>query len=93
MMTFLLIMIYLAFISLGLPDSLLGAAWPSMRLTLNAPLSAAGPLSMIVSCGTVVSSLLSGRVIAARTKLVKNRLALLAGFERRHNSNSVRVYK
>ena len=63
MMTFLLIMIYLAFISLGLPDSLLGAAWPSMRLTLNAPLSAAGPLSMIVSCGTIVSSLLSGRVI------------------------------
>ena len=63
MMTFLLIMIYLAFISLGLPDSLLGAAWPSMRLTLNAPLSAAGPISMIVSGGTIVSSLLSGRVI------------------------------
>ena len=62
-MTFLLIMIYLAFISLGLPDSLLGAAWPSMRLTLNASLSAAGPLSMIVSCGTIVSSLFSGRVI------------------------------
>lgn len=63
MMTFLLIMIYLAFISLGLPDSLLGAAWPSMRLTLNAPLSAAGLISMIVSGGTIVSSLCSGRVI------------------------------
>ena len=37
--------------------------------------------------------LLSGRVIAARTKLVENRLTLLAGFERRHNINSVRVYK
>lgn len=63
MLTFLLIMIYLAFISLGLPDSLLGAAWPSMRLTLGMPLSAAGLISMIVSGGTIVSSLLSGRVI------------------------------
>ena len=59
----LLVVIYLAFISLGLPDSLLGAAWPVMRVDLAAPLSAAGAVSMIVSFGTIVSSLMSSRVI------------------------------
>lgn len=56
-------MIYLAFISLGLPDSLLGSAWPVMRLELGAPLSYAGVVSMIISGGTIVSSLASSRVI------------------------------
>lgn len=64
MLTFLLVMIYLAFISLGLPDSLLGSAWPVMRLDLNMPLSAAGVISMIITGGTIVSSFLSGRLIA-----------------------------
>lgn len=63
MMTFLLVMVYVAFISLGLPDSVLGAAWPSMQVELNLGLSAAGPVQMLVSAGTVVSSLLSGKVI------------------------------
>ena len=63
MMTFLLVMVYVAFISLGLPDSVLGAAWPIMRIDLNMGLSAAGPVQMVVSAGTVVSSLMSGRVI------------------------------
>ena len=53
----LLIVIYAAFIGLGLPDTVLGAAWPLMQLDLNAPLSAAGLLSIIVSVGTIVSSL------------------------------------
>lgn len=64
MATWFLIVIYLAFISLGLPDSLLGAAWPIMRPDLSAPLEAAGLLAMIVAAGTIVSSLFSGRLIA-----------------------------
>ncbi|RAP74967.1 MFS transporter [Paenibacillus montanisoli] len=61
--TILLLIIYLAFISLGLPDSLLGAAWPAMRLDLGAPLGMAGVLSMTVTVGTIVSSLVSGAVV------------------------------
>lgn len=55
--TILLIIIYIAFISLGLPDSILGAAWPVMHQDLNVPLSYAGILSMICSFGTIISSL------------------------------------
>lgn len=63
MATFFLVIIYMAFISLGLPDSLLGVAWPVMRLELNAPFGAAGLVSMIISGGTIVSSLASGKII------------------------------
>lgn len=59
----LLAVIYLTFISLGLPDSLLGAAWPAMFEGLNVPIDYAGIISMIVAAGTVVSSLFSGKVI------------------------------
>lgn len=63
-MTLLLIMIiYLAFISLGLPDSLLGTAWPIMQLELGLPMEAAGILSMTISSGTIISSLASGRLL------------------------------
>jgi fucose permease len=54
--------IYLAFISLGLPDSLLGAAWPSMQPQMGVPLSWMGGLSMIISAGTIISALLSDRL-------------------------------
>ena len=63
MFSLLLIVIYLSFISLGLPDSLLGAAWPTMQPLLNVPISYAGWLSMIISCGTVISSLLSDKLL------------------------------
>lgn len=63
MTTFLLIIIYLAFISLGLPDSLLGAAWPVMRDEFGAPLDTAGYLFMTISGGTIISSLVSGRLL------------------------------
>ncbi|XID94498.1 MFS transporter [Paenibacillaceae bacterium WGS1546] len=63
MATFFLLIIYLAFISLGLPDSLLGAAWPVMQPDLGAPLETAGMLFMVVAGGTIVSSLASGAVI------------------------------
>ena len=63
MATVLLVIIYLAFISLGLPDSMLGAAWPVAYLQLGVPVSYAGLVSIAITAGTVVSSLVSVRVI------------------------------
>ena len=63
MAAFFLCMIYAAFISLGLPDSLLGAAWPAMQPALGVPLDSAGVLSMIVAGGTVVASLSADRML------------------------------
>ena len=63
MATLLLIIIYLSFISLGLPDSLLGSAWPAMHQDLSVGISTAGIISFIVVCGTIVSSYTSVRVI------------------------------
>ena len=62
MVHLLLVIIYLAFISLGLPDALLGAAWPSMYPQFDVPVSYAGIISMIIALGTVVSSLQSDRL-------------------------------
>lgn len=62
MVHLLLAIIYLSFISLGLPDGLLGAAWPSMYAELGAPVSAAGVIFVIISIGTVISSLFSERL-------------------------------
>lgn len=58
----LLILIYIAFISLGLPDSLLGSGWPVMHTELGVPVSYMGIISMIISGGTIVSSLLSDKL-------------------------------
>ncbi|MBR5633494.1 MAG: MFS transporter [Clostridia bacterium] len=58
----LIAVIYLAFISLGLPDSLLGSAWPTMTGELSVPLSYAGYISMTISAGTILSSLMSDRL-------------------------------
>ena len=63
MTLFFLIIIYLSFISLGLPDSLLGAAWPLIHLDLAVSLPSAGIISMIITGGTIVSSFLSGKLI------------------------------
>lgn len=62
MFQLLLLIIYLAFISLGLPDSLLGSAWPTMYQELSVPVSYAGGLSMIIAGGTIISSLQSDRL-------------------------------
>ena len=62
MVNILLAVIYMAFISLGLPDSLLGAAWPSMYTEFGVPRSYAGVVSMIIAFGTIVSSLQSDRM-------------------------------
>lgn len=83
-----LIVIYFVFISLGLPDSLLGAAWPAMRLDLGAELGAAGLIAMVVSSGTILSSMHSGRLIGrlgtGKLTLASNALTALAlvGFSR-----------
>lgn len=66
MFSFLLPIIYLAFISLGLPDSLLGAAWPTIYQEMNLPISYVGIVSMVISICTIISSLQSDRL----TKLV-----------------------
>lgn len=58
----LLAIIYLAFISLGLPDSLLGSAWPTMYIQFGVPISYAGIISMIIAGGTIISSLQSDRL-------------------------------
>lgn len=62
MMSLLLAVIYLSFISLGLPDSLLGAGWPTMYPDFEVPVSCMGLVSMIISCGTILSSLWSDRL-------------------------------
>ena len=62
MTSMLLAVIYLAFIGLGLPDSLLGSAWPAIYTELGVPMSRSGVIFMIISAGTVVSSLMSDRV-------------------------------
>ena len=62
MFNLLLAIIYISFISLGLPDALLGAAWPTMYKEFNAPISYAGVISMIIAVGTVISSLQSDRL-------------------------------
>ena len=63
MSTVLLLVITLAYVSLGLPDTLLGAAWPVMRASLSAPLDGAGVVSMVIAGGTTLSSLLSARLL------------------------------
>jgi len=74
----LIIVVYLAFISLGFPDSTLGVAWPSMRLSIGAPLEAAGLIAIILTSCAAISSVLSGflnrrlgtgRIVLASTAL------------------------
>ena len=64
MATILLVFIYIFYIGLGIPDSLLGAAWPAIYGDLSIPISYASLVSVIISCGTVLSSLFSAHVIA-----------------------------
>lgn len=86
MASLLLAVIYVAFISLGLPDSLLGSAWPTMRQDLNVPVAWAGGISAVISMFTIVSALLSDRMTlkfgAGKVTAVSVALtaAALAGF-------------
>lgn len=62
MFSLLIGIIYLAFISLGLPDSLLGSAWPAMHADIGATVSSAGVVQMLISASTIVSALFSGKL-------------------------------
>ena len=81
MASLLLAVIYLTFISLGLPDSLLGTAWPVMHVDLAAPIAAQSLISVIISCCTIVSSLLTARLVhrLGTGKLTALSVALTAG--------------
>lgn len=59
----LLMIIYVCFISLGLPDSLLGSAWPVLHTEINVPISYAGIISMTIFVGTILSSLFSDKLL------------------------------
>ena len=63
MFSLLLALIYVSFISLGLPDSLLGSAWPQMQESLGVSLSLGGVISFLITANTILSSLMSHRVI------------------------------
>ncbi len=63
MATFILIIIYISFICLGLPDSLLGVSWPIIRTEFDVSLSAVGPIYMMIAGGTIISSFFSGKVL------------------------------
>ena len=86
MASLLLAVIYVAFISLGLPDSLLGSAWPTMSQDLNVPVAWAGGISAVISMFTIVSALLSDRMTLKLSKVTAVSVALtaaaLAGFLR-----------
>lgn len=63
MLTLLLLIIYISFISLGLPDAILGSSWPMIHQDLNVPISYAGLVTMIISGGTIISSFFSEKFI------------------------------
>ena len=63
MFSLLLALIYVSFISLGLPDSLLGSAWPQMQESLGVSLSLGGVISFLITASTILSSLVSHQVI------------------------------
>ena len=62
MISLLLAIIYLSFISLGLPDGLLGAAWPVMCVEMQVPVSYAGLVAIVIAAGTIISSLMCDRL-------------------------------
>ena len=84
MFAFLLSVIYLSFVSLGLPDSVFGAAWPSMQPDFAVPLSYAGIVSAIIAFGTIISSLMSDRITkllgAGKTTAVSTAITACALF-------------
>ena len=64
MATALLIIIYIAFIGLGIPDSLFGTAWPAIYSEFELPISFGSFVTIIISCGTVLSSVISSKIIS-----------------------------
>lgn len=91
MATILLIFIYIFYIGLGVPDSLLGSAWPAIYGEFHVPVSYASFISVIISAGTVISSLLSTKIIAklgtAKVTAISTSLTAIAllGFSCSHD--------
>lgn len=91
MATILLILIYIFYIGLGVPDSLLGSAWPAIYSEFHVPVSYASVISVIISAGTVISSLLSTKIIAklgtAKVTAISTSLTAIAllGFSCSHD--------
>lgn len=91
MATILLILIYIFYIGLGVPDSLLGSAWPAIYGEFHVPVSYASFISVIISAGTVISSLLSTKIIAklgtAKVTAISTSLTAIAllGFSCSHD--------
>ena len=91
MATILLILIYIFYIGLGVPDSLLGSAWPAIYGEFHVPVSYASFISVIISTGTVISSLLSTKIIAklgtAKVTAISTSLTAIAllGFSCSHD--------
>ena len=80
----LLALVYLSFVSLGLPDSLLGSSWPVIHQEINVPESFAGIISITIFIGTILSSLFSDRMLrkfgAGRVTAVSTLMTALALF-------------
>ena len=83
MMTALLIIIFITFIGVGVPDSVLGTAWPSIYREFNLPVSLAGYISATVSACTIISSLISSKAI--------NKLGTGGRFRRKHFDDGRRI--
>ena len=81
MVSLLLALIYVCFISLGLPDSLLGSAWPVLHAELGVPVSFAGVISVVISVGTIISSLFSDKLLRrfGAGKIIAVSVAMTAG--------------
>lgn len=96
MLAFLLVIIYFAFISLGLPDSLLGTAWPSIYTQFGVPISWAGIISFTILGGTIISSFFSGRVIrklgTGKTTAISVLMTAIALFGISLSSNIVMMF-
>ena len=73
----LLVIIYLGFISLGLPDAVLGVAWDYMRIDFSRPVQYAGFISMLLTCCSAVSSFCSGAILK---RVSVGRLLAICGF-------------
>ena len=84
----LIVVIYLAFISLGLPDAVFGGAWPTMYLQFEVPVSYAGIVTIIIALGTIISSLQP-----TNKKLVQRALRLIRTITKTDEKTAEKLFK
>ena len=91
MATVLLIIIYIAFMGMGVPDSLFGAAWPAIYKDLGVPVGYASIISVIIAMGTIISSLNAAKVAqrfgTAKVTLISTAMTAVSilGFSASHH--------